>query len=443
MISASSGVVSNIDYSTLISQLVGIKRESITQLETEKTTLKSAKSAYSTLSTKVKELITASDALKTGSAFSVFKTNTSDNPYFKASANATAAAGSYEITVNTLAKAHRMAADGVASDTTVVGTAAGSFSFQVGAGEIKSVTVDTTTTLAGLRDSINALKAGVTAHIANDAPGSYRLVLTSGTTGTGGTVNVTQNDTSLVFSTTLQAAQDASVTMDGMTYTRQTNSIGDMIGGVTLDLESADTLKTSTLTVSRDTESIEKKVKAFIDGYNAVVTHIKLNNRYDSETKKGGPFFGDSVARSIWDDLRRVMSSAVSGLPDTMNRLMHAGIKVGDDGLYSLDSSKFSSALSTNYDDVVNLFTKGTTVSGFGELVHAAASSIDDMVDGRIKGRQDGIDKNIKRLDEDIRKKEAQLVTYEDQIRAQFTGLETMIASLNHQSAALMSLYGG
>src|SRR3990170_3867577 len=109
MISASSGVVSNIDYSTLISQLVGIKRESITQLETEKTTLKSAKSAYSTLSTKVKELITASDALKTGSAFSVFKTNTSDNPYFKASANATAAAGSYEITVNTLAKAHRMA----------------------------------------------------------------------------------------------------------------------------------------------------------------------------------------------------------------------------------------------------------------------------------------------------------------------------------------------
>lgn len=443
MISATSGVVSNIDYSSLITQLVNIKRQSITQLETEKTDLKTAKSAYSTLSSKVKDLISAADALRTGSAFSVFKTNTSENPYYKATANAAASAGSYEITVNSLAKAHRMAADGVASETTVVGAADGSFSFQVGAGEVKSVTVDTSTTLAGLRDSINALKAGVTAHIANDAPGSYRLVLTSGTTGTSGNVNITQNDTSLVFSTTLQAGQDASVTVDGMTYTRQSNSIGDIIGGVTLNLESADQAKTTTLTVSRDAESIEKKVKAFIDGYNTIVTHIKANNRYDSENKKGGPFFGDSVARSIWDDLRRVMSSAVSGLPDTMNRLMHAGIKVGDDGLYSLDSSKFSSALTTNYDDVVNLFARGTTVSGFGELVHAAASRIDDMVDGRIKGRQDGIDKNIKRIEEDIRKREAQLLTYEEQLRAQFTGLETMIASLNNTSATLMNSLGG
>src|SRR3972149_5687423 len=120
MISATSGVISGIDYSSLITQLVNIKRQSITQLETEKTTLKSAKGAYSTLSTKVKELITAADSLRTGSAFSVFKTNTSENPYFKATANATAAAGSYEISVNTLAKANRIAADGVASDTTVI-----------------------------------------------------------------------------------------------------------------------------------------------------------------------------------------------------------------------------------------------------------------------------------------------------------------------------------
>ncbi len=443
MISATSGVVSNIDYSSLITQLVNIKKQSITQLETEKTTLKSAKSAFSALSARVKDLISAADSLRTGSAFSIFKTNTSENPYFKATANATAAAGSYEITVNTLAKAHRMAADGVASDTTVIAPAAGSFSFQVGSGEVKTVAVDSTTTLAGLRDSINALNGGVTAHIANDAPGSYRLVLTSGTTGTGGTVTITQNDTSLAFSTTLQTAQDASVIVDGMTYTRQSNSIGDIIGGVTLNLESADPAKTSTLTVSRDAEAVEKKVKAFIDGYNSVVTHIKANNRYDSETKKAGPFFGDSVARSVWEDLRRLMSSAVSGLPDTMNRLMHAGIKVGDDGLYTLDSSKFSSVLTSNYNDVVNLFAKGTSISGFGELVHAAASQIDDMVDGRLKGRQDGIDKNIKRLDEDIRKREAQLLTYEDQLRAQFTGLETMIASLNSQGASIRNYFGG
>ena len=118
-ITATSGVVSNIDYQSLITQLVNVRKYSINQLESEKSALKSAQTAYSNLSTKIKSLITAADALKSGSAFSIFKTTTSESSYFTATAGSTSAAGSYEVTVNSLAKAHRIAADGVATDTIV------------------------------------------------------------------------------------------------------------------------------------------------------------------------------------------------------------------------------------------------------------------------------------------------------------------------------------
>lgn len=445
MISATSGVVSNIDYQSLITQLVNIKRQSITQLQTQKKNFEVTNNAYSNLSSKVKDLVSAADALRTSSAFGSFKTSVTDDTILSAAAGTGASYGTNSVVVNTLAKSHKIAADGVAADTTVIASGPGSFSFQIGGGAVQTVSVDASTTLTGLKDSINALNAGVTASVVNDGsgPNPYRLILTGASTGTSNSINITQNDTTLVFSTTLQAAQDATFTVDGMSFTRQTNSVADVIPGVTLDLKSADPLKTVTVSVNRDTEALTEKVKKLVDAYNSVVGYIKMNNRYDSETKKAAPFFGDSVARSVWEDLRRVFSSSVSGLPDTMNRLLHVGITTDREGVMSLDSTKLKGALTSNFDGVVNLFTKGTTTTGFAELIHETASSINDYVDGRIKGRQDGLKRSMSRIDDDIRQKETQLTAYEEQLRAQFTGLETMLASLNGQSRALNNYFGG
>ena len=389
-ISATSGVISNIDYQSLITQLVGIRRQSITQLQTDKKGLEITNNAYSNLSSKIKDLLSA-------------------------------------------------------ADTPTIAAGAGSFSFQVGAGVVQTVAVDATTTLTSLKDSINALNAGVSASVVNDGSGPtpYRLILTGTSTGTSSSINITQNDTSLAFSTTLQAAQDATFTVDGMAFTRQTNSASDIITGVTVDLMAADPAKTVTVTVSRDTDSITESVKKLVDAYNGVASYIRMNNRYDSDTKKAYPFFGDSVARSIADDLRRVFSSSVSGLPDTMNRLLHAGVSTDKEGVMSLDTAKLKAALNSDFDGVVSLFTKGTATTGLAELIHQNASSIDDFVDGRIKGRQDGLKKNMTRIDQDIRQKETQLVTYEEQLRSQFTMLEGMLATLKGQGNALNNYFGG
>jgi len=444
-ISATSGVVSSIDYQSLIAQLVGIQKISLTQLTTEKTTFEKAKSSYGTLSTRVQDLQTAADALRTDAGFKVFTANISDTTMLDALTTDTASPGSYSVVITNTAKAHKILSTGVVDATTTIAAAAGSFSFQVGAGALQTVAVDATTTITSLKDSINALNAGVTASVVNDgsATSPYKLILSSNTTGTSNGITVTTNDTSLTFPTTLQAAADASFSVDGLIYTRQSNSVSDVIAGVTLDLKAQDPAKTVTLTVKRDTSAIQKKLTTLLEKYNSVMGYIMANNRYDTTLKVGGPFFGDSVSRSIQDDLRRVMSGAVSALPSTMNRLVHAGISSDKNGVFTVDSTKLEAALASNFDDVVNLFTDSSatkTAKGFGGLIYDMTNSIANSVDGRITNRVNGLTKNITNIDRDILNKEDRLTAYEDQLRKQFSALETMLASLKSQSSFLAGL---
>lgn len=440
-VSSTTGLVSNIDYNSLISQLVSLKRQSITDLNAEKKILSDRSSAYGTLNSKVADLISATNALTTSTSFNVFSTAVSDAAMLGATANSTATTGTYQVVISALAKAHKIAANGVASTTSLVG--AGTFAFQVGTGAVNTITTTGATTLTDLQNSINGLNAGVTASIVNDgsAPNPNRLILTSNTTGASNGITITTNTTTLNFATTLQAAQNASFTVDGLAYTRSSNSVTDVISGVTLNLNAADALKTTTLTVNRDTTKIQQNIIALTDKYNAIVSYIQANSRYDTKTKTAGVFFGDSVARSVWDDLRRVMQSAISGLPSTMNRLVNIGVNSNSTtGQLSIDSAKLSTALASSFNDVVNLFIAGSTTNGFGKLVNDLANNINDYANGRITSRQKGISKNIISIDRDVANKEAAVSTYETQLRAQFAALENLLGKLKSQGNYLSGL---
>ncbi|MBI5233717.1 MAG: flagellar filament capping protein FliD [Deltaproteobacteria bacterium] len=441
-ISASSGVISGIDYGALVRQLVDLERIPLNLMETRKRTLEGAKTAYSTLNSRLSDLKSAADALRTESGFKVFKASVSDSTALSATATSSASSGTYNIVVTSLANSHKIAADGAAGETSTIASGAGSFKFIVGSGAEQSVNVDATTTLAGLRDSINALDAGVTATIINDGSGAtpYRLILSADTTGASNAINITQNDTTLLFNTTLQSAQDAAFTVDNMSFARSSNTFSDVINGVSVTLKTADAAKTQTLTVERDTGAISKKVAAFIDKYNSVMSFIKTNNRYDSETKKAEPFFGESIARSVADDLRRAAGSSISGLSTSMNRLIHIGVTRNDEGVLALDSSKLTDALTSDFNGVVNLFIDSASTDGFGALVFDKVEGMLDFVDGRLTGKQKGLDTSIKKLTTDIDRNTDNLLKYEERIRLQFTALETLLSGLTSQSSFLKRL---
>lgn len=157
----------------------------------------------------------------------------------------------------------------------------------------------------------------------------------------------------------LQAAQDASLNIDGIsgTITRSTNTITDLIEGVTLTLNKAQAGTTVTLTVSRDIDSITTAISDFINAYNDIRSYINTQLSYDTENPSNNILMADPLLRSIKSDLSRIVTGQVSGLPNSMRSLAQIGITTNtNDGTLSVDDSTLTEALTDNFDNVKKLF---------------------------------------------------------------------------------------
>ncbi len=194
--------------------------------------------------------------------------------------------------------------------------------------------------------------------------GESQLSVTITTNNEGGgtldfgdiTETVTGRDMELV------SGQNALVEVDGVQYERSSNSIGDLISGVTLDLVSADSSTTITLAISRDVDAIKEEIQSFVDAYNEVVTAIREQLKYDMEKQEpGGVLFGDGTLRSVQTDLMSQVVQTISGLSSSYTSLALVGINLDDEGLLSINDSKLTDLLNNNYSDVVSLLAaRGT-----------------------------------------------------------------------------------
>jgi len=452
-VTASTGLISQIDYQALLESLMQIKREPINLMMDRKDKLVSTDTAYGELATKLSEFKTAAEALNEFTDFNDYTASVSDETIMNVTAQETATAGTHSVVVNSLAKANKVYTDGstYTASTDIIASGAGTFAWTVG-GTAYSVSVDATTTLQQLSDSINAATTDATV---KDLTSSvvfdgtyYHMIMTSQETGTTDVIAITTNDTDLfgggidvTGAYELQAGANASLTVDGLAVTSQTNNVDGIIPGVTLNLESADNTKTVTVTIARDSSSIETKAVDFAEKYNAVMSQIQQNNRYDSDTKTSGVFFGDSTARSVADELRRTMTSEVSGVGSTMNRLVYAGFTMDVDGKLTVNSSDLTDAIENDFDNFVRLFIDGNSI---GESTKGMASLISDMVDnmtavdyGRVAARQNSIANTILDMEKAIVKQEDLLATFQEKLRLQFVALEVMIGSLREQGGYL------
>ncbi len=165
------------------------------------------------------------------------------------------------------------------------------------------------------------------------------------------------------FVPTIQAPSDARITLGNasgggapLTVTSSSNSVTDLIPGVTLNLVSADPNSPVTVTVSTDTNGVEKAIRGFVDAYNKAMTAINDQFKYDPETGEGGILMGDTTLMNIQSSLRNQVAQTVPGLPSSMNSLASLGITLTDTGTLAIDASKLSSALSSDYEAVQRLF---------------------------------------------------------------------------------------
>ncbi|GHC33402.1 flagellar hook-associated protein 2 [Kushneria pakistanensis] len=437
----SLGVGSNLDLTSLLSSLKKSEQAKLEPITSKITSTNAKLSGFGQLKSSLEEFQTAAQKLNSPKLYEGFAAKVSGSA-LTATAGSTAAAGSYDIRINSLATAQSLATAGRADTTSTIGT--GTLSVKVGD---KSTDIEITDgSLAGIRDAINKADAGMKASIVNDGSGTpYRLVLNSETTGAASTMSFASDNSELnaLFSGTTETvkAADASLTVNGLAITSASNTVEEAIQGVTLNLVETTAEGASTkLTVSQDTEAVKTAVQDFVKSYNALADKITSLTKVSGEgdSVKGAALTGNSTVRSVQSTLRNVMSSAVDG--EGMNYLFEAGISFSKDlaksgKLEISDEKKLDDALANNLDGMKGLF------AGDGKTGIAARldTSISQMLttNGAIGSAKAGLESSVKSLEaRSLRMKET-IDTTVERYKKQFQQLDSMMSRLNNTQSYL------
>jgi flagellar hook-associated protein 2 len=404
----SAGIGSNLDVNGIISSLMTLERQPVTALNTTEASYQAKLSAYGSLKGSLASFQSAAQALSTPAKFVVQKAAVADATIFSATAGSGAASGSYSVEVGLLAQAQKLKSSGTAfpASSSTIGSGTLSIDFGTYSGDNFTLNPDKATktisiasgqsSLAGIRDAVNAANAGVTAGIVNDGSG-YRLTLSSRDTGAANALRVvvadddgTHTDTSglsqLMFDgrssgvknlTESAEARNALVTIDGIAISKASNTITDAIDGVTLNLLKQSTPgATTTLLVVRDSTGIKNAVESFVKAYNDSAKALKDISAYNAATKQAAILQGDGAVRSIQSALRTVLNSALATAGGGLTMLSDIGIAFQTDGTLKLDSAKLQTVVDDPTKDIATLFAAvGKPTDSLVSFVAATSST--------------------------------------------------------------------
>ena len=288
--------------------------------------------------------------------FQTFAVSNSQTSAFSATSTTSARAGSNNITVSQIAQEQRSVSNGFASETAAF--TAESFTLSLSVGSTSATTTEITVTDASLQGTVSAINAanlGVTAEIVDTgvAGDRYRIQLI-GETGAEQAFSLASDDDSISFSS-VQAATDAQLNVNGIEFTRSTNVIDDVLTGVSLTVNTM-TDGAANLNISQDNSQARANIVDFVAIYNEAQLQMKdlANSSID------GALAGDSIFRSLTSSLRNiVLGSSSSGSGDISN-LSDMGISVARTGELVVDDTKLDDALAYSYSDVIQMFSANT-----------------------------------------------------------------------------------
>lgn len=388
---SSAGIGSNLDVEGIVSKLMSVERAPLTKLAKQEASYQAKLSGFGTLKGAFSAFQSAMKGLADISKFQGVNVSTGDSSVATATGSASAVPGTYSLKVTQLAQAQKLVADGVASDSAAIGRGVISFDFGTIAGGtytngvyagatftsagtgVKTVTIDdSNNSLAGLRDAINKTDIGVSATIVNDGGATpFRLALTSKTTGEAVSMKISVADSN--GDTSLSAllnhdpagtqnlvqtstAQNAVFSLDGITVSKKSNTVSDVIDGVTLNLLKENPVTATTITVARDTASVTTAVNAFVKAYNDITQNLKDAAAYNPATKEAAILNGEASVRSLQGQVRSILTAPLAGGASAFTRLSEIGVTIQKDGLLAADSTKLSAAIASNFSDFAGLF---------------------------------------------------------------------------------------
>ena len=431
-----SGLASGLDTDSIISALVNVERIPLQALQQENQELQSKTNIINSLSSSLSDLDGKVDALATISDFLSYSGTSSNESAVGITTSGDSIQGTYSIDVTNLAYAQRTYSDGVADKLTALSGTAETIDITIGA-DTTTVNIDANASLQDVADAINASGAEVTAGIFYDGT-SYFLQVVGNDTGSANAITFADSGLGLNFTNTVQSAQDATFTIDGFAITSATNTVSDALPGTTVELK-ATTTSTANLTIAPDQEAVTTKIEEFVNAYNAVFNII---NQQLGEGKGNETLSGDSTVRTIETQLQQIVSQSISGLTAVGGgdaSLTMLGIETQKDGTLLLDKTDLTDSLNSDFRGAGRVFAgdPGNNIDGFSTLFSDLIDSFTDSTDGLLTIRKEGIASIIEDNEDRIVEQEAYLTRFEDSLRAQYTALETTMASLKNQQQYL------
>ncbi len=440
----SAGIGSGIDVESIINALVNAERApKETSLSRLESTTNSTLSGLGQLQSALSTLNDSLDNL-TQANFKARSATSSNTSLLTASANSLASNTQFDVTINQVAKYTQLSTGVIAGDSsTVLGS--GNLTFNSTGGDTFIVNVGATDSLADIVYNINNAtdNFGISATLVNGDSGT-KIVYRGVDTGTDNNFTVTNDNANLApisdgnggLLVIDQAAQNADISIAGLTITSQSNTFSQAVTGVDLTLSPNTTPpQTVTVTVDKDVPTVKANIEQFVDDYNAF---ISLANKLGSAVEGSeGALLGDSTLRNIVRSINTTISSSVASAPADFNSLSKIGITTEKNGTLSINSTTLNNALNNNFDFVGNVFY---ATDGVGTTLQNSIKPYEEF-SGLIDQREDSLRSILTRINEDRDKLDYRIEALEISLRKKFSAMDSLVSQFNFTSTYLQQQF--
>jgi len=427
-----------IDVQGTVDQILYAERAQERQWQAQQQTLADQRTALQDLQSKLASFEDSVNALKDYSgALGALTSTSSDSGVVTATADRTALAGIHSVTVDKLATTSSVYCDPLASASSTFTTTP--LVLAIGGGPQVSINFDADhNTLQGAADFINSGDYGVTASVISDINGS-RLALVSKQSGTAGDIQVVSGPPEMSFHVGT-AAQDAALTVDGVSLVSSTNTLTGALQGVTLQLTGESAGRTVSVGVANDTDKAKQAIADFVSNYNTLIGAINSQFTYDEAKQSAGVLAGDASVRGMQSTLLSAMSYAVVGNPN-LTTLRSVGVEMNDDGTLAVNEEVLDQNLATHFSDVKSFF-QSTDINGFARSLGDTLDAMTDSTQGPLSLDLNGLDSTDKMLSQQIDDFEQRLTLRQQTLMDQYSKIDTTLRQFPTIQAQLTAQLG-
>ena len=320
------------------------------------------------------------------------------------------------------------------------------FSYSLSNSDPVEISVPLNTSLSDLVDLINndENNPGVTASIIDTGFGEtpFCLVLTANETGEDNRITINKPLEDIVMKDLNGNSigdLNAKIISNGITYERETNTINDIINGVTLSLKKTGD---SSFSISKETSSIKDDIIGLITSMNEIITEIDANDDYDEETDTWGSLAKTSSIKVAKNSIITIMGTQINNIQGSISNFYDLGFEINRDGTVKIDEKILDEKITSNFDSISEFFSGNidNNIIGMAEILKDKINEITNS-SGIINNEKNSAQTKIDRINEQIDKETEKLNKRYEIMTKQFVQLDSFMKKMESQTNYVTQMF--